>query len=212
MIQISNWYGRLGNNIIQLANAIDIGVSHNKSEVVVPEHRFLIGTKLYGDDDTIMSGEFYYEKVHNRNTTLPILKKCFNGEMLPPIVFPKKNEIICYIRSGDKDSHSDYIDQPTFNFYSEIIDYGKYDSVRIISEDYKSPVINQLVDKYNAIYQKQTLEKDIAYIMNCEAITFGYSTFAPSLLLFNEKIKPNHIYPYPRAEKDFPIIKTLLNK
>jgi hypothetical protein len=45
-IKILSWSGRLGNNIIQLKNAILIGLYYNFEEILFPDHKFFNNTRI----------------------------------------------------------------------------------------------------------------------------------------------------------------------
>ena len=69
----------------------------------------------------------------------------------------------------------------------------KYEKIYIICEDTINPVINELLKIYkNAVYQKNSLEKDIRIILGATNIIFSVGTFIPALMLLSDNIKNIH--------------------
>ena len=75
----------------------------------------------------------------------------------------------------------------------------KYEKIHIICEDTINPVVNKLLKLYkNAIYEKNTLEKDIRIILGATNIIYSVGTFIPSLMLLSSNIK-NYLW-IPRSK------------
>ena len=63
----------------------------------------------------------------------------------------------------------------------------------MISEDTKNPVINKLLKLYpNSSYKKQSLEKDIEWIIGASHIIVTTGSFVSSLLIMNPYVKKIH--------------------
>ena len=210
MIIINNWYGRLGNNIIQLCNIIDISIAYkhnikfnvkklNFFDLSVIENYFnkYNNSKILKDNKynffnrriLPFPDDIFKQNVEERNQ---LLKKAFvinNINKLP------ENDVVVHIRSGDIFSsrpHPGYIPPPLSYYIKEINKYN-YDKIHIICEDTKNPVVNELLKIYkNAVYEKNTLEKDIRIILGATNIIFSVGTFIPSLMIFSNNIKFIH--------------------
>ena len=198
----------LGNNIIQLSNIIDIAIAYkhnikinvkklkanffdlsviekyfnkyNNSEIIIDYYNFLYYKKLP------YSKDIFKQNIEERNK---ILQKAFlikNINKLP------ENDLLIHIRSGDifsSDPHPMYVPPPLV-YYIKEIDKCKYEKIHIICEDTKNPVVNELLKLYkNAVYEKNTLEKDIILILGATNIIFSVGTFIPSLMLLSNNIK-----------------------
>lgn len=206
MIIFNNLYGRLGNNIIQLSNIIDIAIAYkhnikinvkklnffdlsviekyfnkyNNSEIITDDNNFFYSSRLP------FSNDIFKQNVEERNK---ILQKAF---LIKNINKLNENDILIHIRSGDIFSsrpHANYV-PPPLSYYIKEINKRKYEKIHIICEDTKNPVVNELLKLYkNAVYEKNTLEKDIRIILGAINIIFSVGTFIPSLMLFSNNIK-----------------------
>jgi hypothetical protein len=203
IIKIYKWNGRLGNNIIQLINIIQIALYY-KYEIDIPEHSFFKNNNqkeiLNTSNKTITNNYnfFYKNKVDNIDTKLfdcniiktkIILKNMFTIKHISNL---KKNKMLIHIRSGDifsGCSHKDYINPPYY-YYKKIIDENNIENIVMISEDKKNPVINKLLDNYsNIIFKQQKLEEDIKLLLESEIVIMSIGTFVPSLLILSDNIK-----------------------
>jgi hypothetical protein len=132
------------------------------------------------------SNDIFKQNVKERNK---ILQKAF---LIKNINKLNENDIVIHIRSRDIFSstpHSNYVPPPLF-YYIKEIDKCKYEKIHIICEDTKNPVVNELLKLYkNAVYEKNTLEKDIRIILGATNIIFSVGTFIPSLMLLSNNIK-----------------------
>lgn len=208
MILLKEWNGRLGNNIIQLSNAIHIAIAfkhnikiifrhrlfdvsviekyfnkYNNSEIITDQFNFYNNSKLP------FSHEIFEQNIEEKNI---ILQKAFlinNINKLP------ENDLVIHIRSGDIFSskpHPDYI-PPPLSYYIKEIDKCKYEKIYIICEDTKNPVVNRLLKLYeNAVYEKNSLEKDIRIILGASNILYSVGTFIKSLMFLSNNIKYLH--------------------
>jgi hypothetical protein len=205
MIILRAFSGRLGNNIIQLSNVIDIAIAfkhnikinakcrffdlsviekyfnkYNNSEIITDDYNFFYSSKLPFSNDIFKQN---FEERHK------ILQESFlinNVNKLP------ETDVVIHIRSGDIFSskpHPNYV-PPPLSYYTKEIDKCKYEKIHIVCEDTKNPVINKLLELYkNAVYEKNTLENDIKIILGATNIIFSVGTFIPSLMLLSNNIK-----------------------
>ena len=206
MIILDKLYGRLGNNIIQLSNIIDIAIAYkhnikinveklnffdlsviekyfnkyNNSEIITDNNSFFNSNRLPFPND------IFKQNIEERNK---ILQKSF---LIKNINKLNENDIVIHIRSGDifsSNPHPEYI-PPPLCYYSKELDKCKYRKIHIICEDTQNPVVNELLKLYkNAVYEKNTLEKDIITILGATNIIFSVGTFIPSLMLLSNNIK-----------------------
>jgi hypothetical protein len=208
MIIIKNWYGRLGNNIIQICNAIHIALYY-KEQIQLPPHTFFntnIIKEYFKNNNNKLKIEnnisnLYHrhllkdipnevfeiniEKVHN------LLKKAF---IIKQNEFKKidENDIIIHIRSGDvfsNNPHGGYT-PPPLAYYTNILDNNKFNKIIIVCEDKINPVIDKLLKIYpNSVYNKNSLKDDIKIILGATTIISSVGTFIPSLKLLSDNIK-----------------------
>ncbi len=209
-IKINDWFGRLGNNIIQVHNAILIGLFYNMN-ISLPTHNFFIKKDIILNDDkqndehvyfTDNYNFFFREYINNIDNNLFTLNYDKSIKILKDIFLIKPytydvlddNDLIIYIRSGDifNDSsphHPEYI-QPPLYFYINIINNNSFNNIYLISEDKGNPNIDKLLELYPYIkYNKNSLIDDIKIILGAKNITDAIGTFIYSLLFISDNIK-----------------------
>jgi hypothetical protein len=173
-INITNWRGRLGNNIIQISNAIYIA-EKTKSTVFFPSlrHRGLnLNTISFSEDPpplgiNTIKGDFWEidkfdscyrikkeELISNRRR---ILLAYFNPIITTQVKVykfypdnPTEKDLTLHIRGSDifnKQPHPDYVPPPLI-YYSDVIESREYENVFIISEDTKNPCISELKKRF----------------------------------------------------------------
>ena len=207
MLIFNNFYGRLGNNIIQICNIIHIAIAYKHNIKFNVKHKFfdfsviekyfnkynnneiITNTYFFDKSKLPFSNDIYGQNVEERNK---LLKEAF---LINNINKLNENDLVIHVRSGDvfsSNPHPKYV-PPPLSYYTKEIDKYKYEKIHIICEDTINPVVNELLKLYkNAIYEKNTLEKDITIILGATNIIFSIGTFIPSLILLSNNIKSLH--------------------
>ena len=199
-IKINKWNGRLGNNIIQLINIIQLSLYY-KYNINIPKHSFFKHNSQEEEIINIMTNSydfFYINKINNIdkkafdcniNESIQILKNMFT---IKSDMLLKNNKMLIHIRGGDIFSshpHKEYINPPYY-YYKKIIDENNVENIILIAEDKKNPVINKLLNNYpNIIFKQQKLEEDIKLLLESEIVIMSIGTFIPSLLILSDNIK-----------------------
>ena len=205
-IKINKWNGRLGNNIIQLINIIQLSLYY-KYNINIPKHSFFKHDSQEEEienvpmDINLMTNGydfFYINKIRNIdkkafdfniNVSIQILKNIFTIKHNTNL---KINKMLIHIRSGDIFSgcpHKDYINPPYY-YYKKIIDENNIENIVMISEDKKNPIIDKLLSNYsNIIFKQQKLEEDIKLLLESEIVIMSIGSFVPSLLILSDNIK-----------------------
>lgn len=216
-VNIIKWYGRLGNNITQIVNAILFAYYYNIKIINFPEHSYFkqnfIDLRQYVSDkinnknfnDIFFSRNEICQK-YNLNISIFENNKINIGEIIKSLISLTEyeklditdNDLIIHIRSGDvynSNPHPGWV-QPPLSFYENIIKEKEWRKIILICEDDKCPIIKPLLNKYNnIIFRIQPLQQDIIYIIQSKNICFGMGSFIPALLLLNSNL--NTIY-YPK--------------
>ena len=208
MIILKSWSGRLGNNIRQLSNIIDIALTYkhniifnvkhslfnvkiitnyfskyNNSEIVTDKFNFFYKNKLP------YSNEIFELNKEERNK---ILKEAFFINSINKL---HENHLVIHIRSGDifgLSPHPNYV-PPPLSYYTKQIDKHKYQKKIIVCEDKVNPVVNKLLELYeNMVYKKNTLKEDIKILLGATNVISSVGTFVPALMQMSDNIK--HLY------------------
>ena len=209
MIIVAKWFGRLGNNIIQLSNVIDIAMAESHYIAFkVPAHPFfdlsLIeryfseakNEKVITDEDNFFYKHRlpYPQSVFERNATPrnALLKKAFcvhNVEKGPD------DEVVVHVRSGDVFSalpSPQYV-PPPMSYQLRELGRNRYRRIKIVCEDRANPVVRALLRLYkNASHAIQPLTHDIKTILGAANIIQSMGTFVPSLMQLSNNIKFIH--------------------
>jgi len=227
-IYIINWYGRLGNNIIQLLNGITFGLQNNFNKIIFPYHDFLNNNEIifdinnYQKKDLIASYEndFFDLAINNIIKYNINIKELFN-KYIKPIIrdinynYNNNYDLTIYLRSGDifENIEIEYV-QPPLSYYEEIIKRENTNNIILISEDLNNPITKYYNNYYK--YTKNDFITDINYLINSKVVVLGYSTFCYFfILLLNDKIKKIYTadYIYNQFKDKFKIdLKDLINE
>ena len=201
MLILQGWFGRLGNNIIQIGNMIDIAILHKHNirfkithplfDLQVIEDYF---SKFNNKNIITDKCDFFYSRIqHGDNQEkIRLLKKSFrikNVNKLP------EDHLIIHLRSGDifsQNPHPNYV-PPPLSYYIKNIDKDKHKKIIILCEDNKNPILDKLLEIYeNSSHQINNLEDDIRLLLGATSVIYSVGTFAHSVLSMSNNIK--HIY------------------
>ena len=197
---------RLGNALIQLRNAIRIGLFYNYN-VILPPHYLLNTTYIVLNKNIGPEAEairdnhhfLYKDRIENVDKTLfkinhdrmrEIMKEIFVIKDIPPL---GGSDLVIHIRSGDlfigNRPHPNYL-SPPLSFYTDILNTNTYENIYMIAEDRGNPCIDRLLELYpNIVFKVQTLREDIAIILGATNIIMSIGTFIPQLLELSDNIK-----------------------
>lgn len=231
-IRIKKWGGRLGNNLQQLTNAIQVALYYNYN-ISILQHKYfnktyiIINDSIKETDDydknIIADGNgkwadyFYFDKITNIdselfnlniNKTLQILKSIF---IIKTDYVLGDKDVVFHIRSGDIFTvipNSKYYIMPPLSYYQNIINNNNFDKIFIISENISNPVINKLIKLYpNIEYYNKGLEDDIKLLLSSKNVVESYGTFTSSLLLLSNNIiniyKPSYQFKSLLSKENF---------
>ena len=205
MIISDRFFGRLGNNIIQIGNIIAIAIEYKHPVKFKKKHDLLDVSIIekyfenYNNDEIIRDNLNYFciknlpfpITIFSKNVEerCKILREAF---LIKNINKLDENDVVVHIRSGDifsSDPHPNYV-PPPLSYYIKKLEKRKYKTIHIVCEDTKNPVVNELLKLYkNAYHEEDTLESDIRKILGATNIIFSVGTFVPSLMIFSENIK-----------------------
>ena len=195
-------YGRFGNNIIQITNAVKLGlqtgckkITFNGKTIHLPKSNKTTKNFSFITEMNKDGSNYFYEKqlkniypnydestVDQQEVRNILLKYCFDSYK-----FIHNTYLCIHIRSGDifsENLHTAY-SQPPYDFYKMILELETFkgNPVVLIAEDKKNPVINKILENYkNVFWEKNSLKRDQEIIMNSKYIVYGRGSFVPQLL------------------------------
>ena len=203
MLILKNFSGRLGNNIAQLVNIIDIALYFNHNVSFKTVHYFFNVSLIQNyfsknNNKEIFTGDYFWDihaqipkKILDENTEKrnKILQDAF---LINNINKLSENDLVIHIRSGDlfsQSPHWAYV-PPPLAYYIKQINKHKYDKIYIVCEDNINPVVNKLLQLYkNSIYKKNNLVEDVKLLLGATNIIYSVGTLVPNLMLLSNNIK-----------------------
>ena len=222
MITITEWYGRNGNNIMQLINAIYYAKMYRHHTVRFPTHEFLNSTVIQINHDlptlyqveeakTDVVGVFFFlgtEFKLLREMKEPYESKLIFLEYIKPIfnittsTLKPDNTLYIHVRSGDifePNPHRGYV-QPPLCYYSNVI--GDYEKVVAVCEDDKNPCVKYLKNYPHLVYESNSVAVDLAILSGIRHFQMGLGTFGMLIYWMNADLKTLYIPRYV-VEKQF---------
>ena len=206
MLIITNWTGRLGNNILQLIRAIHYAINKNHNVIKFKIHHMLLSNTILIEsckrNDNIIQDVFFNLKKFTLNDPQPYVMQQYFQKYIKPIFkiqlegnnhLDSNNEIYIHFRGGDifsSNPHKAYV-QPPLSYYKNII--KKYDIIKLVCEDKKNPCISKLLKQDNVEYTSNTLEKDLSILSTAINLVIGFGTFGFLLYLMNTNLKNLYI-------------------
>ena len=203
--------GRLGNNIVQLSNAIyfcefmnisTIYIKYNfcwiKNPITTSKGIRIIPTRRVPKESLVLWRNIFFFDAEGYWPEDRVFE--FASETLKalPEVNVNENDLYIHIRSGDifRKWPSPKYGQPPLCFYESIIEKWGFKNVYLLIEDKKNPVINHLVKKYNAKLVRTSLTKTISYVLNSRNLVMSFGTFLSSLLKLQSNDSEKRIFRY----------------
>jgi len=220
-ICIEEWFGRLGNNVLQLLYGIKYGIDHDYNIIFFPQNSMFntqhisFSHKLYSKKPDLFEKQsdcfFYYlmkGKINLSEIEMIELFDKYIFHILKIPFLPNNFDITYHIRGGDifVFDEPDYV-QPPLSFYS------KTKNVLIVSEDKRNPCVQKLIDK-GCTWNKNQLSVDLGLLKNAKKLGIGYGTFGLLAILLNKHFTDLYVpdYMYNSFKNEWKIdLKKLLN-
>jgi len=207
-VVITEWYGRCGNNIIQIIRATHYAYQYKHHSVILPKHPLFIKqiiTLPHPKNNTIVHNIFFdIHKIPNYPypLTLHTMKELFQTyciSILPTqlqhIKPDTSSTISIHIRSGDTFSsnpHPAYL-PPPISFYLKSIQSSQNKNIIIVYEDDRNPVVKKIQQLIpHAKFQSSSLIDDIYTLAQSQHLAFGPGTFGLMIYFISPHIK--HLY------------------
>lgn len=200
MIVVDHWYGRFGNNIIQLITAVIHAKLLDHNIIQFPDHPMLKTNKIelgISPKSEIVKGRFYDFDDKNRVwCNQPCVMKEICLKYVKPIIkiidCALENAVYIHMRGGDVFycPHPLYV-QPPLKYYKDII--KNYDKVVLVCEDKRNPCVNELLKLEKVEYAHNAVNIDLSILSNAKHLVIGFSTFGFLAYLLNEKLETLYI-------------------
>lgn len=201
---ISNYYGRSGNNLLQLINNTYNCILNNYKDLLCPKHKLFTKINKIDNNNSCKCNNIINnnsELLFKTPLSITTIKKIFHNYYVYNLNNVDNNDniydIAIHIRSGDifdniGRSHRLYL-QPPYYFYKKIIDENKKSKIIIVYENKKNPVINKLIQycKYNTniFFQSTNIKDDINTLSKCKTLVFSNGTFCLIPYVISKTIK-----------------------
>ena len=212
---INCWFGRFGNNIIQIINCLYFSTINNISNIKFPKHDFLTNTEIIINEninnDNLNNKNvydtFYYLDKLNLDSPSPVNMKKLAIKYILPILNKgiyidgeqnTKNDLYIHIRGGDiftSNPHPKYV-QPPLYYYYKIINDIDYNNINIIYEDNRNPCVNYLMNNKEYNFYSGKLSEDIKLLLSASSLVIGCGTFGFAMYLLNPSLKKLFIPDY----------------
>lgn len=197
---LTKWFGRFGNNIIQLSNALYFSKLNN-DKLIIPNHHFFKNNEFdFGNQDNNKNESSFWGindelcLKNRRDICKNIIYKNFS--FIVNVSTSYKNVI--HLRGGDQFSpraHSAYVQAP-ISYFKKVFEYIDTKDTIIVYEDDTNPIFNILNKTFSIKASNRNLVDDINLILNAENIVFGgVTTFPYSLSLCSQNVK-NIYFPF----------------
>lgn len=233
VVEIKHWYGRLGNNLIQVANAIEIAEATGAT-VVLPEGNKDKTGGIYEAFDLpdqiqvkkVVEGKGDCKASHPGSKSYPYwginhkhsgakTGRCFTQDERHRVMqmyirpYLKANsvpvgdddELVIHVRGGDLlDEESSDLDiskftqasMPACAAYEKVINYYKFEKIRIVQSDNKNPCADLLKTRFpskQVTVQSFNVLEDFMNLANARNLFLAFSTFSETAYSFSNTVK-----------------------
>lgn len=192
-IKISSWYGRFGNNILQIAGAIDLALRY-PAYFKSPKHKHVDTIELnpqYKDESLLIEDRFFKPKYNIQTQCIIqdyIRPKLINIPSKPPA---DDDVLFVHLRSGDvfrKNPHPFYVQNPLCYFLEVMSNFRK---TIVISEGYGNPIVEKLSKQPNTtIHVNRPFEIDLSDLLSARNLCLsGVGTIGPVACALSHNIE-----------------------
>lgn len=233
--QINEWFGRTGNNVIQIINCIYYSFYMNNFEKIVFPRHGLFHTniilnkeekenKVINTNDKTMINNFFYAKKLGFTLEPYQMREIAQKYILDIIKLnisnhtdsTKEQELYIHIRGGDTLNNGVMLLQNPLKLYTDILNNKKYDiykKINIIYEDTNNPVVSALYKLQNPRLQFQSSDiiTDIETLCKAENLLMSLSTFSLLIYFLSKNIK-HILLPDFMAEEWYPNLSWNIKK
>jgi hypothetical protein len=184
MLRITEWFGRFGNNVIQIANCLFYAEQKNHSMIVFPSHPLFTRTIIplnqeCSENNLPVENIFYF--IHELGIRYPSpceMRRLIQEYLLPIFVIyphPISLERYIHLRGGDVFSGhnipNEYV-QPPLDYYMKAI--GEGNIAGMVYEDNFNPCVDKLLTNTLIVNKKtSSLIDDIRELLDQRTFQTG---------------------------------------
>ena len=202
MASISSWYGRLGNNLQQISNAIYF-CQKNELNFHCPEHPLIRSFDIEFGKNSELASRFFFFKGDSKDFECDTVElNCSRRRLLLQYVVPNfkffvgdaffEDTLVIHLRSGDVfagyEPPNTYVQNPLF-FFEKLIE--QFEDVLVVTEpDQKNPVIEELKKNKKVMIQSTSLINDFVTLLRTQNLaSSGVGSFPLAAALCSKNIK-----------------------
>ena len=201
-----SWYGRFGNNIFQIANAIQL-CENDHTNLILPEksewsnvnfnkNKIIIHNDVT-DNQVVNKGSLWYDFLGSGDE----LRRICKNYILDIIDYEKQdlsnNDLVIHIRGGDLfflPAPPSNMNQAPFSFYKSVIEMKIFDKIYVVHEDFLNPNVQLLKDTYENVILIDDLQMAINLLLSAKnVVSCGVTTFSRMLALCSDNIETHYI-------------------
>jgi len=203
-MKLSHWYGRLGNNIQQVANGLMSAQAYKTRFENNLEHDIIQKFSCsFGDNVVDASGKFFYwdgpykEVPIDRGVCYTQMRSFCKTYVRPRLQLPRvdvdPDTLVMHLRSGDvfdqRVTNPDQYVPNRFCFYDTLLE--QFDKCILVTEDTThNPIVKELAWNPKVTVQSKTVEEDFATLLNAKHLaTSGVGTFAMAAALCSNTVE-----------------------
>lgn len=206
------WLGRLGNNLLQLANVLHIA-EELQAEVIVPHRDFLNRHEwdLRGSNrdscQIAIYDRYFFSEVCPRLLDRTVFSAAHKRQILRKYIIPEfrilpkpsVDTVVIHVRGGDVFTNEvppPTYTQPPLIFYKTILQLPELARMNIIvcTEDYHNPVVRLLQKQYRKRLTIVTdLDEGIGTVLGARHLILGQSSFSEMLSMLAPDLKSMYV-------------------
>jgi len=183
---LTNWSGRLGNNLIQLSNGLYYS-KLNDAQLIIPKHPFLTKTifNYFYNKDSSKKYNHNFWGINDEEYLINRKDICKN--YVHDVLFHRninQYDTVIHLRGGDIFSlnpPSKYVQAP-LSYFRKILDNMNTKNAIIAYEDFKNPIVEILHKDYNIELSTKDLTDDVNLFLNAKNIIMGGISTLPYIL------------------------------
>jgi|15BtaG_2_1085339.scaffolds.fasta_scaffold01115_6 hypothetical protein len=200
---ITGWFGRLGNNIQQLSNALYF-CKENEIKFHSPPHPLIKPISINFGPSGKYSSRFFFHNGPQRDFFCDLedldrsRRELLQTYVVPNFTFDTSSKmpddtLVIHLRGEDifnNNPHRFYVQNP-LSYYKTIID--QYDKTIVVTQGGSNPIIGALATDPRVKVQSSTVQEDFATLLSATNLsTSGVGTFAITAAICSPHLKNLH--------------------